>query len=583
VRAKVAIIVLLGCSPLKGQFADADHPRLWMRTQDEAVIRQRIASDPLAARLQEATIREADRILQEPTCRYDIPDGRRLLRQSRYALNNILHSAWAWRLTGERKYLERTVAELTAASQLKDWNPSHFLDTAEMALAVAVGYDWAYPELTADQRAMCEKAIRDKALKPAKLLYDDRVWWDEARNNWGQVCGSGIALAAIAIEGRDEGLSGDLIRRGLDLVRRCEHFYVPDGLYPEGPGYWHYGTNYHVMLLAACETLKHPVSIPALLEQSGNSMVHLYSPGRLPFNFADGHARASSISPAQAWIAGHFRNAAQSSDARTVLARALDPDDKLVKHLSSPLTLLWLPQAVDNTEALPLHAAFRGEQAAAVFRSSWQSDAAWLAIKGGTPEGGHGHMDVGSFCYDAHGVRWIHDLGSDDYNMPGYFRDQRFSYYRLQNRSHNTLEINGELQDPDCAPCPLTAFTNGDQPSATFNLTAAYSHSADKVIRSVDFEPASGVAVLRDEVTKPRGEVVWRVITDAGCTIEGDKVVLRKNGKTIELRRLSRQGTWSVTDATPPLGIENPNKGYRSINLSVPAGDRLTIEVEIRP
>ena len=149
----------------------------------------------------------ADLILDERTCRYEIPDGRRLLAESRRALNNVMHCAWAWRLSGKEPYRLRAIAELEAACALKDWNPSHFLDTAEMATAVATGYDWLYPTLTPRQRGMCERAIIEKALKPAKALYDTGGWWTKGRNNWSQVCGSGIALAAAAVAGNDVGLA----------------------------------------------------------------------------------------------------------------------------------------------------------------------------------------------------------------------------------------------------------------------------------------------------------------------------------------------------------------------------------------
>jgi len=567
------------------QFADQKHPRLWLRKSGETGIQQKIKSDPLAAKLHQAALDKADAILDAPTCRYDIPDGRRLLRESRYALDNIMHCSYAWRFTGEEKYLKRAIAELKAACSLKDWNPPHFLDVAEMATAVAMGYDWLYADLQPAERAMCEKALRDKALRPATELYADDVWWSDARNNWGQVCGSGIALAAIAIQGKDEGLSAPLIRKGLDLLEKCEHFYTPDGVYPEGPGYWHYGTNYHVKLLAACKTLKHPVHIPPLFEQSGGSMMDLHSPQRVPFNFSDGKASVSSKSPAQAWIAQHFENPAQSNDVRQVLNQAIDENSELKGGFrSSPLMILWLPDAVDQNTPLPTHAIFHGEQSVAVFRSRWTSDAEWLAIKGGTPDGGHGHMDVGSFCYDAHGTRWIHDLGSDDYNMPGYFHDQRFTYYRLQNRSHNTLEIGGDLQDAEAQPSSIIASNLENQPaSATFDLTNAYAHSAEKVIRTATFDSRNGAARIHDEIDAPTGEVIWRVITDAECEIHDNTVILRKQGKSITLKRHSKDGRWSIHSATPPLGIENPNEGISEVRLTVPKNDQITIDVEIRP
>lgn len=579
--------LLLLCISMNGlaQFAEQDHPRLWLRKSGEAAIHQKIESDPLAAKLHQSVLAEADDILDAPTCRYDIPDGRRLLAQSRYALKNLMHCSYAWRFTGEEKYLQRGVAELKAACSMKDWNPTHFLDVAEMATAVAMGYDWLYNDLQPAERAMCEEALRDKALRPATRLYDEGVWWSEGRNNWGQVCGSGIALAAIAIQGKDEGLSAPLISKGLDLLVKCEHFYTPDGLYPEGPGYWHYGTNYHVMLLTACKTLEYSAHIPPLLEQSGNSMIHLHSPQRVPFNFSDGKARVSSKSPAQAWIAQHFESPAQSNDLRQVLTRALDENSELkIPYRSSPLTILWLPEKIDQNISLPTHAIFHGEQSVAVFRSGWTPDAEWLAIKGGTPYGGHGHMDVGSFCYDAHGTRWIHDLGSDDYNMPGYFRDKRFTYYRLQNRSHNTLEIGGDLQNPNADPCPvIESEVEGHLASASFDLTAAYTHSAKKVIRTASFDSRNGIAHIQDEIEAPEGEVIWRALTDAECEIQGDTITLSKNGKSITLTRRSQEGSWSIRKATPPLKIENPNEGILEVRLTVPQNNHISIDVEIRP
>ena len=44
-----------------------------------------------------------------------------------------------------------------------------------------------------------------------------------------------------------------------------------------------------------------------------------------------------------------------------------------------------------------------------------------LAVKGGDNKAAHAHLDLGSFVLDAGGVRWAADLGTDDYDLPGYF------------------------------------------------------------------------------------------------------------------------------------------------------------------
>lgn len=295
---KMTAIWLAAVAIAVGDLSEKPHPRLWFPKTEEGELRDQLAKDPLAMRLQSAVMNEAERVLNERVCRYEIPDGKRLLGESRRALRNIMHSAWAWRMSGEEKFRLRAIAELEAACGLKDWNPSHFLDTAEMATAVATGYDWLYQTLTPEQRAMCERAIIDKALKPAKGVYDKKGWWSIPRNNWSQVCGSGIALAAAAIAGNDEGLSEDLFDRGLKLVEKCSAFYQPDGMYPEGPGYWHYGTNYHVMMLAACGPLGRKTAEAPILQKAGGSIMHLTSSTRLTYNFADGNASLATPSPA---------------------------------------------------------------------------------------------------------------------------------------------------------------------------------------------------------------------------------------------------------------------------------------------
>jgi Heparinase II/III-like protein len=582
---KVGLGWLVTCAWVTGGLAEKPHPRLWFPKSAEEGLRQKLASDPLAARLHDAVMGEARRVLTSRTCRYEIPDGKRLLAESRLALRNTFHCAWAWRMSGEEKFRLRAIAELEAACHLKDWNPSHFLDTAEMATAVAVGYDWLYPGLSAEQRGMCEVAIIEKALRPAKKIYDSHGWWTKPSNNWAQVCGAGIAIAAVAIAGNDSGLSEELFAQGQRLVDSCAKFYAPDGMYPEGPGYWHYGTNYHTMLLAASQGLGNPNSEIPLLQKAGCSIMHLVGPTGIGFNFADSQAHPEVPSPAQCWLAGRFHDKVQAGYIRDYLTRRLVANGKVLQNeRCAPLFVLWLPEAQSAPAVRPLAAAFRGEQAVAAFRTSWDASATFIAIKGGTPAASHGHMDVGSFVYDAHGLRWICDLGSDNYNLPGYFGKNRWSYFRLQNLSHNTLEIKGHLQNDESPPCPLTSSTlTGDLFTATFDLTGAYSEAAEKVIRSVCFDAQRGSAVLQDQITKPSGVIVWRAWTDAEAEVAGDRVILKKQGRQIVLKRLSHEGDWSIADAKPPGPEEKSNAGFRAVVLTVPQQKSIKISVEIQP
>lgn len=438
--------------PATADLSRKPHARLWFPQSAETTLRERIAIDPLAAKLHAAAISEAEKILEQRTCRYEIPDGKRLLFESRRALHNIMHTSWAWRLGGEEKYRLRAIAELDAACALKDWNPSHFLDVAEMATAVATGYDWLYPSLTPAQRQTYSQALIEKALKPAKQIYDSNGWWSRPHNNWAQVCGAGIAIAAAAVAENEPELTRALFEAGRELIQRCGQFYQPDGMYFEGPAYWHYGSNYHVMFLAAAAALDEASADDPILRLAGDSIMHLTSPTRL------------------------------------------------------------------------------------------------------------------------------------NYNLPAYFGNQRWSYYRLQNRAHSTLEIDGKLQDPSAKPSPVTRSTLvGESYEATLDLSPAYAGSAANVIRHASFDAGTGATKIRDEVIGPSGEVVWRAFTDAKPEIRGDEVILRKKNLEITLRKSPGSGTWSIRDAKPPTTEENQNQGISVITLTAAKADRVKIEVEINP
>jgi hypothetical protein len=563
------------------------HPRLLFPASAEAGVKQRIADDPLAARIQAQIVKRAESVLKERTCEYRIPDGKRLLSESRGALHHVLFCGWVWRTTGDERHRERVIRELDAASALKDWNPSHFLDTAEMATAVAIGYDWLYPSLTPEQRLRYEDAILRFALPEIETRHAKSKWWAGPDNNWSQVCGTGMALAAEAIRERDPARCEAIIRRGKELVESCRAFYEPDGAYPEGPAYWHYGTNYHVLLLAARESLGQPVDVPGLLHRSGDFMRHVTGPTRLSFNFADGDPYLETPTPAQSWIAARFKDPGQASHVRGLLERALQ---KGVGTASTndlrffPLHLLWLPEEPEKNRAASrvTPVAFKGQQAFAFFRTAWTPDAAWLAIKGGTGAASHGHLDAGVFVYEAGGIRWFHDMGKDNYNMPGYFGKQRWDYFRLTNLSHNTLVIGGKLQATPREGCPVVMADSGNQ--ARIDLTTAYAGQADSVLRSAGFDPSNGAVTLTDRIVKPAGPVRWAVIAKVPPKIEGGRVILEEAGKRLVLTRKDKSGgAWETYSLKPPTDREKGNKGYHMFGFTAPAADALVLEVGWKP
>ncbi|MCP5535305.1 MAG: heparinase II/III family protein [Akkermansiaceae bacterium] len=568
------------------------HPRILFPQPEEATVKKRIQSDPLAGALYKELLRRADHALRRPVCRYHIPDGKRLLTQSRYALNTILHTSMAWRLSGEKKYLDRAILELDAASGLKDWNTRHFLDTAEMSTAVAIGYDWLYHALSAEQRLRYATALRVKGLEPARSGFTDRTkaWWAHPNNNWAQVCATGLLFAERALEKPGDAIHPGRIKACQSLTA-CRTFYLPSGAYPEGPSYWHYGSNYHVLGLAVVrgERGDRPelnIPTPAEFKASPLFTEHLTGPSGMVFNFADAWASTSSISAAQSWMASAFNDPATCGFIRAKLAKDITHQTKYSTTGPDrffPLHLLWLPQAPEKAAPpLPLDSAWQGSQPLATFRSSWEDpDALFVAVKGGYPGASHGQMDVGSFVVDSGGIRWAEDLGSDNYNMPGYFGSKRWSYFRLTNLGHNTLVIGGKLQNAKAKTCPMTNFTSSaDEGSATFDLSPVYQKQADKMVRHCRLDRKNHLITLTDSITSPRGSVRWAMLTRASIEIKGSVVILKRSGKQLTVTRNDHHGgQWEILEAKPPSSTENQNKGVRILAFTAPAADKLELSV----
>ena len=227
-----------------------EHPYLIMTTEDEAVIRSAVQTDGMWKEYHAFMMEEADNLLGKPNCQRTV-QGRRLLEVSREILRRTLILGYAYRMSGEAKYARQAESELDNAAGFVDWNPSHFLDVAEMTAAMAIGYDWLYNFISDRTKIKIEKAIEMKGLNPS---LDSRYnSWLYRNNNWNQVCNGGITLGALAIYDKIPTFADKLINRAVQSVKLPMSVYAPDGAYAEGYSYWGYGTTYNLLLIDALE------------------------------------------------------------------------------------------------------------------------------------------------------------------------------------------------------------------------------------------------------------------------------------------------------------------------------------------
>jgi hypothetical protein len=565
-----------------------EHPRLLATTADFERLRQLVQTDEQAREFYQRLKSQADRICQELPSRYEIPDGLRLLATSRRVLLRTYTLALLYRLDGDRRYLERAWRELEAAANFPDWNPRHFLDTAEMAHAFAIGYDWLFSDWTDEQRRILREAMVTKGLQPALSVYREKRWWSTARHNWNQVCNGGIGMAALALLDELPDLCGEILNHALQSLQIPMREFAPDGAWGEGPGYWNYATSYNCVFLAALETA---VGTDLGLSQmdgfaeTGLFPIYITGPTGRTFNFADG-GDGTLRAPQMFWLARKFNRPVYAWYARSTAS-------------PHPLDLLWLDKRGHDPQAegLPLDKYFRRVEVVTM-RTAWNDrNALFVGFKAGDNKFNHSHLDIGTFVLDAMGHRWALDLGADNYNLPGFFGAQRWTYYRLRAEGHNTLVINPS-QEPDQDPraeAKIVRFVSQpDRAFAIADLTSAYAkHGAEKVMRGILLDRQRREVIVQDEVTlKQAGDVWWFLHTPAQVQLseDGKTATLTQGTATLRAVLLSpKDARFAVMDAKPlptspnPLG-QNPNNGIRklAVHLSQTASMQLIVLLSLQ-
>jgi hypothetical protein len=224
-----------------------------------------------------------------------------------------------------------------------------------------------------------------------------------------------------------------------------------------------------------------------------------------------------------------------------------------------------------------------------MLRSAWDDrDALWVGFKAGNNNVSHSHLDLGSFVLEALGERWFVDLGSDDYNMPGYFGNQRWTYYRLRAEGHNTLVLNaGEGPDQNTdAVARIIRFQQGtDTPFAIADLTSAYANQATKVERGIAM-PGREQVLIQDEIAaESPTDLWWFLHTGATVEIEGTSATLTLKNKHLMAKILSPPGAeFTLMEArplptSPAPEMQNPNRGLRklAIHLSGIEAERIAV------
>jgi Heparinase II/III-like protein len=563
---------------------DKSHPRLLLKDRDLEKLKEQYAQDELLQKCIRDVLRDANACADRPMLKYK-KIGPRLLSVSRECLHRIYALGLAYRWTGQEKYARKAAENMLTVCAFKDWNPSHFLDVAEMSNAVGLGYDWLYSYLDAATRQKIKAGLIKNGMEAGLKAYKS-AWWVHSEFNWNQVCNGGLLVGALAIAESDPQYAEQIVPAAVKSLPIALASYAPDGAWGEGPGYWSYATRYTAYGLTALKTaLGTDFGLSKIkgLSKAGYFPIYMTGPTGYYLNMADVGERSSRRPmPCMFWLARTFDNPLYAESEQAEIA----------KYRASPQHVVWYVPAPKKTlEPRDLDRLFRGRVEVAVFRSAWHDpDALWVGVKAGYNQVNHGHLDLGNFELDALGVRWARDLGSDNYNLPGYWDNKRggrrWSYYRLNSKSHSVPLLNGENQDP-MGKASFTKFESKKSSAcAVIDLTSAYEKYAERVARGVAMIDNRRAVLIQDEfeIRKPC-ELTWAMTTDAEIAVEaGGLARLTLNGKTLIARVLSPDGATFSTESAEQPPPQKTNKGVRRLLVRLAdAKDNVRVAVLLSP
>lgn len=573
-----------------------NHPRLLLHAGGEEAVRAAIASQPIMAQTDKEILRICDRVMDLP------PHPRKMAGQRidnmREVLKRVFNLSYAYRIHGDRRYADRAITEMLNAADYIDWNPKHYLDVAEICMGLSIGYDWLYDVMTPEQRKTVAQAIKKHAFDTS--LNDGYAWFYRAFHNWNQVCNAGLVYGAIALW--DEYY--DDANRILDRCFATNYLplregYSEDGAYAEGYSYWGYGSGFQIMLIAGLESAFG--SDMGLMDnygtfyRSGRFMQMMNRPTGYCFNYADS-GKWASTELMLGWLA------VKTGD-KSLLYQELKKIEKngfarLDNDRLLPVFVLCGKDMVfsDVEEPTVKFYTTGGMTPLYIYRSGWESpDDTYLGIKVGLASSNHAHNDTGSFIFDADGVVWADDLGSQSYlsleskGIDLWNRWQnsgRYDVFRISPFTHNIITVNGHKPDVYQYINFSRTWCESSRKGAEMNLKMPYWQDLKAYTRTITIEGEDDSVLQIAEELQARedtAKVRWAMCSMADAErVDGSTIRLSKNGHSRLLKIEGFDAEAAIWSAQPETDYDYPNPDNVLVGFTFTLAPEQAAKVTVR-
>lgn len=572
----VLLMLLFACNAYSQQRFLPNHPRLLFTAAEEVAVKRMIQDDPLAGELAGFLKAKADTLIITPQKPYQKDKYGNILWTSRAYVNRLGTLALAYRMYGERKYLDAANETLLWVCNYPDWDPPHYLDTAEMATAVAIAYDWLYDALPASTKALVKKCLYERAIARVLREYEKggSGSWAKRETNWNVVCNAGMVMAALGVAEDYPQETATILDNAAKYMPNCLKHFAPDGVCYEGPAYWQYTASYLALYLKAVadnDNGKGNIARLTGLERTALYQKRTLTPSGRIFNFGNAGADAQN-SPAYFQFSRMYGQPEVAEWYRGRVKKTVE--DNLPLHQLFFLSLPWFDGASPKkTEKIPALEIYHNTiNDIIVFNGNRNKKGSlFLIAKGGEPRHAHQHLDGGTFIVESNGICWTEDLGSDDYALPGFWDGrpdgQRWKYFRNNNFSHNTLSIDHKIQYANGEAFVCEEHPDAKQPSVKLDMTTLYKDQASAVFRTFTLLDDCTMEVADEvELCDRQSVVSWIASTKAQVEVEGNRAHLMQEGKHFYMEIVAPAGAvFKTYPAKNTYKGEYPIVGYNML------------------
>ena len=548
---------------LEEQFLQAvnkedSHPRLLINDEKIKEIKELAKTDLYYKSLIDGAIKLADSAMGDKVAVYAFNDNMRTNSNAEKFETRVKKLAFAYLLTGDKKYADRAWLEMDSVSRFPDINFSHVIDTGMWSSGLSFAYDWLYDYMTPEQRKQICDAIVRLELEPIGRAYYSGMpsngssgtargggiqatnMFARWKSNYGAFVNSGVMISALAVCGEAPDIAFDCLEKSIRSWEYVLMGFAPDGVWLESPNYW------KTMLSDMA------YSFGALEGVYGNTFKLMEAPGiektcrdllgytSLNQRFGYGDDQPSDKVFLSFDSFSFFSKYYNQKDVAMVRKIKLDPDlrkkygNRMETADMSILDIIYyMPDVTeDDLNTIKRVDVMRGMESFVVHEDFKDPNAFFLSAAGGPTTFYHAANDAGDFTFDMNGEAWGYIIGAGNYNV-----GDAETRYSTRAEGHNTLTINPDEKYSQRAGsfCKLIDYDESDYGAyAVYDMTDLYEAGKDMkrgFMVSNDFTKLT----VRDEMTfKENSNGYWFMHTDADAfKLDENTIILSKHGKSI--------------------------------------------------